>query len=373
MKADIRILVVDDDRTLREGCASVLQLDGYSVTFSGRGDEALELVKRRKFDIILVDLYLTPISGLDILKAALEAHRDTIVVVMTGNPSVTSSIEALRLGAWDYLPKPFSATHLQVLIGRASHAVMVARETNDLRLQLASQNGNSDKLTLLGVSPAFRRAVELARKVASTDASVMITGESGTGKEVIAQFIHQHSRREDPGRVELWPLVTAEKIETDYASVEAPRGKLTPPHERLARLIAVHAKSLIGKERRARKGELLHPGHFMVLVRRRNEFVNALVRELKREQIQVAGVDRLNLGEELAIQDLLAMARFVNPNRPLAGRHFRPTLISVDCRAGKYQFQWGRWQCRLPRPRACGLPRWLRGFRPRGSGREPHR
>jgi DNA-binding NtrC family response regulator len=195
VKADIRILVVDDDRTLREGCASVLQLDGYSVTFSGRGDEALDLVKRRKFDIILVDLYLTPISGLDILKAALEAHRDTIVVVMTGNPSVTSSIEALRLGAWDYLPKPFSATHLQVLIGRASHAVMVARETNDLRLQLASQNGNSDKLTLLGVSPAFRRAVELARKVASTDASVMITGESGTGKEVIAQFIHQHSRR----------------------------------------------------------------------------------------------------------------------------------------------------------------------------------
>ena len=195
VKADIRILVVDDDRTLREGCASVLQLDGYSVTFSGRGDEALDLVKRRKFDIILVDLYLTPISGLDILKAALEAHRDTIVVVMTGNPSVTSSIEALRLGAWDYLPKPFSATHLQVLIVRASHAVMVARETNDLRLQLASQNGNSDKLTLLGVSPAFRRAVELARKVASTDASVMITGESGTGKEVIAQFIHQHSRR----------------------------------------------------------------------------------------------------------------------------------------------------------------------------------
>ena len=195
VKADIRILVVDDDRTLREGCASVLQLDGYSVTFSGRGDEALDLVKRRKFDIILVDLYLTPISGLDILKAALEVHRDTIVVVMTGNPSVTSSIEALRIGAWDYLPKPFSATHLQVLIGRASHAVMVARETNDLRLQLASQNGNSDKLTLLGVSPAFRRAVELARKVASTDASVMITGESGTGKEVIAQFIHQHSRR----------------------------------------------------------------------------------------------------------------------------------------------------------------------------------
>ncbi len=195
VKASIRILLVDDDRTLRDGCASVLKVEGFNVTSTGRGDEALDLVKKRKFDLILVDLYMTPISGLEILTATLEAHRDTIVVVMTGNPSVSSSVEALRLGAWDYLPKPFSATHLQVLIGRASHAVMVSRETQELRLQLIRQNGNSDKLTLLGIAPAFRKAVELARKVAATDASVMITGESGTGKEVIAQFIHQHSRR----------------------------------------------------------------------------------------------------------------------------------------------------------------------------------
>lgn len=195
VKASLRLLIVDDDRTLREGCGSVLQMDGYNVTIIGRGDEALDTVKRRKFDIVLVDLYMTPVSGMDILKATLEANKDTIVVVMTGNPSVTSSIEALRAGGWDYLPKPFSASHLQVLVGRAAHAVMVARETQDLRTQLLKQNGNSDKVTLLGVSPAFRRAVELARKVAATDASVMIIGESGTGKEVIAQFIHRHSRR----------------------------------------------------------------------------------------------------------------------------------------------------------------------------------
>ena len=195
LKASLRVLIVDDDRTLREGCASVLQLDGFNVTSLGRGDEAVELVKRRKFDIVLVDLYMTPVSGMDILKATLETNKDTLVVVMTGNPSVTTSIEALRAGAWDYLPKPFSASHLQVLIGRASHAVMVARETRDLRMQLLKQNGNSDKIVLLGISPAFRQAVELARKVAATDASVMITGESGTGKELIAQFIHKHSRR----------------------------------------------------------------------------------------------------------------------------------------------------------------------------------
>ena len=197
VKASIKILLVDDDRSLRESCASVLQMDGYSVTLSGRGEEALEFVKRRKFDIILVDLYMSQVSGLELLRAALETNRDTIVVVMTGNPSVTTSIEALRAGAWDYLPKPFSATHLQVLIGRASHAVMVNREASDLRLQVLQQStqGEGGGTPLIGISPLFRKAVELARKVAATDASVFITGESGTGKEVIAQFIHAHSRR----------------------------------------------------------------------------------------------------------------------------------------------------------------------------------
>ncbi len=195
VKATIRILLVDDERTLREGCASVLQAEGYNVTVCARGDEALELVKQRKFDLVLLDLYMTPVSGIDVLKATLLANSATIVVVMTGNPSVQSSVEALRLGAWDYLPKPFSATHLEVLLGRAVHAIVVARETHDLRLQTLRQHGNSDKITLLGVSPSFRKAVELARKVAATNASVMICGESGTGKELIAQFIHHNSRR----------------------------------------------------------------------------------------------------------------------------------------------------------------------------------
>lgn len=195
VKAGIRVLVVDDERTLRESCASVLQMDGYKVTVVGRGEEARDLVANQRFDIILVDLYMSQVSGLEILRTALKQHRDTIVVVMTGNPSVTNSVEALRAGAWDYLPKPFSATHLQVLIGRASHAVMMSREAHDLRMQVMQHHSHSDTFPLIGISPLFRRAVELARKVAPTDASVFISGESGTGKEVIAQFVHQHSRR----------------------------------------------------------------------------------------------------------------------------------------------------------------------------------
>jgi DNA-binding NtrC family response regulator len=195
LKARIRILIVDDEHTLRESCASVLRNEGYDVTLVGRGQEALDLLKRRAFDIVLVDLYMPQVGGLALLRAALATNRDTFVVVMTGNPSVDSSVEALRQGAFDYLPKPFSATHLQILIGRAVHTSLVAHETREQQAEQARHPGPSSEIALLGTAPSFRRAVELARKVAPTDASVFITGESGSGKEMIAQFIHHNSRR----------------------------------------------------------------------------------------------------------------------------------------------------------------------------------
>lgn len=207
----LRVLIVDDDPTLRESCASILELEGHDVTVSARGEEALELLRRRRFDVALLDLYMTDISGMQLLRAGLEANPDLISIVITGKPSVDTSLEALRAGAWDYLPKPFSASQLQVLIGRASHAVMSAQRTQERQLEFADQHGHSEKVTVLGISPTFRRVIEIARKVASTDASVFITGDSGTGKELIAQFIHHHSRRH---RKPLVPLNCAALPET---------------------------------------------------------------------------------------------------------------------------------------------------------------
>ena len=195
IRQSIRVLVIDDERSLRESCASTLGVEGYHVTTSGRAQEAFEILKRRAFDIVLIDLYMADVPGIELLRTALATHRDTIVIVITGRPSLESSLEVLQAGAWDYLPKPFTGTQLQILIGRAAHSVVVARESRAREQLPQSPAANSDRLTVLGTAPLFRQAIELARKVASTDASVFITGESGAGKELIAQFIHAHSRR----------------------------------------------------------------------------------------------------------------------------------------------------------------------------------
>jgi DNA-binding NtrC family response regulator len=196
-KPSIHILVADDERTLRESCASVLGVEGYNVTVIGKGDEALDLLQRRQFDIVLLDLYMTPVPGIELLAAALNANPETIAIVITGKPSVETSLEVLRAGAWDYLPKPFTGSQLQILVGRAAHAVSVARESRAQRQQrgTAGVTELDDRVTVLGTAPKYRETIALARKVAATDASVFITGESGSGKELIAQFIHYNSRR----------------------------------------------------------------------------------------------------------------------------------------------------------------------------------
>lgn len=191
----LRVLIVDDDRALRDGCASALRLDGYEVVVVSNGGEALELIQRSRFDVMLVDVGLTPVSGFDVLRSVMSSAPSTLVVLMTGNPTLSSSIEAMQIGAWDYLPKPYSGTQLQLLLGRAAHLVASRQEeeqasrADDMALALGTQE------PIFGSSPAFRQAIELARKVAATTASVMIVGETGTGKELLAQCVHRYSRR----------------------------------------------------------------------------------------------------------------------------------------------------------------------------------
>lgn len=195
-RAELRVLVVECDDSLRDGCVAVLRGEGYTVTGVAHGEEALRMLQKRKYEIVLVNLFMSGVSGMKILEAAREAHRDCLVILMTGNPSVETNIRALQAGAWEYLAMPFTAEQLQLAVGRASHSVLAAR-AGALPVKTATSVVQADAGmgSLIGISPAFCRAVELARRVAKTNASVMISGESGTGKEGIAQLIHKQSRR----------------------------------------------------------------------------------------------------------------------------------------------------------------------------------
>jgi DNA-binding NtrC family response regulator len=187
----LRILIVDDESTLRDSCASVLRLEGYSVTTCGRYTDACDLIDRGEHDILLLDLHLDGYSGMDLLRRCMAVKPDAIVIIMTGNPSVNSSMQAMAAGAYNYLPKPFSANHLQILIGRAAHGVLAARGNGNSRADVH----DVDSPILIGNCENFRRTLATARKAAKTDASIFISGESGTGKEQFANFIHAHSRR----------------------------------------------------------------------------------------------------------------------------------------------------------------------------------
>ncbi|MGI9625947.1 MAG: sigma-54-dependent transcriptional regulator [Longimicrobiales bacterium] len=199
VRASIQILLVDDEQTMRDGCSTLLKAAGYSVESCRQGSQALELLERRSFDIVLADVFMPNVSGMEVLKAALDRNPNTIVIMMTGNPSVDTSLEAMRAGAWDYVPKPFSATHLEILIGRAAHTVAVARERGTAGKEYGGQRGSPDAPSrnpvLIGDSVPMRTLARVALQVARTDASVFLMGESGTGKELIARMIHRESRR----------------------------------------------------------------------------------------------------------------------------------------------------------------------------------
>lgn len=188
----LKILLADDDVALRRIIQFKLKQRGYEVTATADGEEALSALRKSGFDLLLSDMKMPKLNGLELLKEAKKVQPDIEVILITAYAAVSQAVEAVKLGAFDYLTKPFEDDQLFVTIEKAVKFKRLEDENKLLKEQLS---GLGSAKQMVGVSSSFKQLVGLIEKVAPTDATVLISGESGTGKELVAKSLHRLSGR----------------------------------------------------------------------------------------------------------------------------------------------------------------------------------
>lgn len=191
MKSQVRILIVDDEPHIRTSLACWFREEGYQVEVAGSGKEALQQMAREGADILLVDIKMPGMDGLELQRRAMELVPEATVVIMTAYASVETAVQALKEGAYDYIVKPFDPEQVSRLVHKAAERYVLLAENRQLRQRVED---GAPKLVTSG-GAAMHRVLEMVDQVAPTDTSVLITGESGTGKELIARLIHARSQR----------------------------------------------------------------------------------------------------------------------------------------------------------------------------------
>ncbi len=185
-----RVLVIEDDETVRDVLRSFLGQKGFEVTLAENGESGLDVLRAEKFDLIFSDLVMPGISGMDVLKEVVASKIAVPVVVMTAFGTVQTAVEAMRIGAFDYITKPFNLDELMIVLDKALSVAKLQKENLMLKMQLKNKYNFEG---LVGDSPSMQVVYELIEKIADTDSTVLITGESGTGKELIAKTIHYNN------------------------------------------------------------------------------------------------------------------------------------------------------------------------------------
>ncbi|HZE63087.1 MAG TPA: sigma-54 dependent transcriptional regulator [Pyrinomonadaceae bacterium] len=195
-----RILIAEDEANLRLVLQKELERLGYRVQVAPDGEAALRKLEESNVDVLLCDINMPRIDGMEVLRRVHERPNPPEVIMLTGQATVETAVEAMKLGAYDYLTKPYHITELDVRVKQAAEKRRLRVDNLRLREQLARQSGLPD---IVSVSEAMKEAVRLVDRVAPSDASVLITGESGTGKELIAQAIHRLSNRADGSFIDI--------------------------------------------------------------------------------------------------------------------------------------------------------------------------
>lgn len=190
------ILVIDDDSSLRRVLEYNLQEAGYTVSTAPDGEEGLRLFAEDIPALVITDMKMPGMDGMQVLRAIKERSPETLVIIITAFGAVDVAVDAMKLGAYDYITKPFNRDELRLVVAKALQFTGLAAENKRLKNELSDR---SDFHTMVGSSPAMEKVFQVVRKVADSEASVLITGESGTGKELVARSIHaQSGRRNGP-------------------------------------------------------------------------------------------------------------------------------------------------------------------------------
>jgi len=187
-----KILLVDDEPSILSVLTALLKAEEYTVVPARGGEKAKELIRSEPFDLMITDIRMSPVNGMELLRIAHEERPEMPVIMLTAYGSVETAIEALKLGAFDYVTKPFKVDELLITVKRALDYSTALTENANLRAQLGTRYRLEN---IVAESPAMQNVCEMIQKVAPTDATVLIYGESGTGKELVAKAIHANSNR----------------------------------------------------------------------------------------------------------------------------------------------------------------------------------
>jgi two-component system response regulator HydG len=188
----IKVLVVDDDAAHAEATAESLERAGFSIKIAASGGEGLKAVDGEPFDIVVTDLVMRDVSGLELLRRARNRWPDIEVIVMTGYPSYETAVEALNEGAFDYITKPVNMHVLRAKMAKAVDRIHLVRDNVEMRRTIDKRFGFQG---IIGATARMRRIFDILQQVSASHATVLILGESGTGKELVARAIHQNSQR----------------------------------------------------------------------------------------------------------------------------------------------------------------------------------